>query len=156
MRSEHRGADISLHRVSVSFGCVLRIEVDDLCSSSLFSCLRASILFSTVAVPVCRRSSGALTPFFSDGRHFSRREIVTCAFRSAPWCLVISNIFSCTFHVYSLEKCLFRSSAQSLIGLFGNFLLLSSMSSLFWVLAHGQIHSLQMPFPVPQAVYSSC
>ena len=54
------------------------------CIAVLFSIFGgASILFSIVAIPTCSCSNRALViPFFSVGSHFSRCEIISCAFHS--------------------------------------------------------------------------
>ena len=67
----------------------------------------------------------------------------------------MQRIFSCTLAVSisSLGKCLFKSLAHFLVGLFV-FLLLSCLSSLYiCILTPYQIYGLQIFFPIPLVAF---
>ena len=77
------------------------------------------------------------------------------------WLLILS-IFWCMcwpFVYIFYGTCLFRSFIHFLIrllGFVGEFLLLSCISSLFWILTPDQIYGLQMFSTIPQVVVSFC
>ena len=131
----------------------------------LFSIVCAPTYISTSSawrVPFLHILSSIYYLFSFWWQHWWSGEVIYCGFdmhffydywfwASFDICVCLSCIFYGT--------CLFRSFIHFLIRLFGfvgEFLLLSCISSLFWILTPDEIQALQMFSTIPQTVISFC
>ena len=154
----------------ISFGVYPEEGLLDHMVNSILIFWETFILFSKVAVPVCIPTtvhsfpclhllSNTLSLFFLMITHSDRWEgilmVLICIF------LMVSNVVH--FFMYllaicmsSLEKHLFRSSAQFLFGCLGFCCWIVWVLYILWMLTIYQIDSLQIFSPIPWVAFSFC